>query len=203
MPTTVHQLFEQFNIDHFSRVQWGRRFVDNSKGIYIVSTSNQADQNLGTTPSPQFNDRAFTEWLNNCPRLTIDGIKPTIQILKNRLAEFWLPDENILYIGKADKRKNDDGLSSRVCEFYNPRMGKNAHSGGLWIRTLSMLHQATVYYCYCEHPLGLEEQMLEYFMTNVSTITLSRVRDKSLPLPFANRQLRPGRYKKHGLKNQQ
>lgn len=202
MPTTVQQIFKQFNIPHFARVQWGQRFIDNNQGIYIVSTSNQEDQNLGITPTPNFANRVFTEWLTNCPQLTVDRTRPTIAALQNRLAEFWLPDENILYIGKADKRKNDEGLSCRICEFYNPRMGNNSHSGGLWIRTLSNLSNTTVYYCYCNNPKGLEEQMLEYFMSNVSDSTLAQLRDQNLPLPFANLQLRPGRYKNHGLQNQ-
>jgi hypothetical protein len=202
MPTTVRQLFSHFNIDNFSRVQWGQRFDDNNKGIYVVSTSRLEDQHLGLTPTPLFNEPKFSEWLSNCPRLTIDGNRPTIEQLKNRLAEFWLPDENILYIGKADKRKNDDGLSCRIGEFYNPRMGNNAHSGGLWIRTLSNLHATTIYYCYSDNPKGLEEDMLEYFMNNVSDITLSQLRDRDLPLPFANLQLRSRICKNHGLENQ-
>lgn len=202
MPTTIRQLFTQFNIDNFSKVEWRQPFFDNNKGIYVVSTSHIEDEHLGLIPTPLFNEPKLTEWLFNSPGLTLDGNRPTTDQLKNRLSEFWLPDENILYIGKADKRKNNDGLSCRIGEFYNPRMGNNPHSGGLWIRTLSNLKTTTVYYCYADNPKVLEEDMLVYFMNNVSNTTLAQLRDKNLPLPFANLQARPGIRKNHGLKKQ-
>jgi hypothetical protein len=202
MPTTIQQLFTRFNIQNYSSKAWGERFVDHHEGVYIVSTSNSVSENLGTTPVPIFNDRSFREWLVNCPELTVDNVRPTIEVLKCRLSEFWLPDECILYIGKANKRKGDKGLSCRICEFYNPRMGNNSHSGGLWIRTLANLHNTRIYYCYSDKAKELEKDMLAYFMQNVSNSTLAQLRDPKLPLPFANLRFRPKVDKNHGIANQ-
>ena len=47
--------------------------------------------------------------------------------------------------------------------------------------------------------LEIEEGMLRFFCNNVLDATRSILRDKELPLPFANLQLRRGQVKNHGL----
>lgn len=202
MPTTVQNLFSEFGISTFIPIPWARRFEDKEQGVYIVSTSNNENSHFGVSPVPTFNEGKFKDWIDGHPDLRIDNNLPTVQTLKGRLAEFWLPDESILYIGKAEKRKNGDGLSCRVGEFYCEAMGNSAHSGGHWIKSLSNLSKTTIYYCHHNEPKKLEEKMLQFFMKNVSSSTLSRLRDKRLPLPFANLQLRPKVVKSHGLLNQ-
>ena len=60
----------------------------------------------------------------------------------------------------------------------------------------------TVYYAEIDYPEIVEREMLKYFMDNVSEQSLNNLRDKSLPLPFANLRYIPGRDKRHGLKHQ-
>lgn len=202
MPTTVQNLFREFNISTFVKIPWARKFKDDEQGVYIISTSDNENYNLGITPAPTFSDAKFRDWIAKHPKLRIDNNLPSVQLLKARLSEFWLPDENILYIGKAEKRKSGDGLGCRICEFYHQDMGNSAHSGGHWIKSLSNLINTTIYYCYSTKPKDLEEEMLIYFMKNVSEETLCQLRDKNYPLPFANLELRKGKRKVHGLKGQ-
>ena len=121
--------------------------------------------------------------------------------VKNRLAEFWLPDESILYIGKASTRKNGSGISKRIREYFSTTIGDGGpHSGGQWVKSLANLNTLTVYYGVCDDPNEIEVQMLQFFMCNVSKTTLEGLYDKRLPIPFAN--IKVTRNKSHGFKNQ-
>lgn len=201
MPTTIRQLFNQFDIFDFEQVKWGATFYENKEGVYVVSTSNNPDKNLGISDKPNFDDQQIKLWLSKLPNFQVDGVPATIENLKNRLIEFWFPDESILYIGKAPKRKSDSGISKRVTEYFTTIIGDGGpHSGGQWIKALKALNNYTVYYGACIKPADIEKEMMAFFMDNVSETTLTKLYDKNLPIPFANIKFTGN--KKHGLKNQ-
>ncbi len=88
---------------------------------------------------------------------------------------------------------------------YNENINKRLNSfnyftPGQWIKTLKALNTYSVYYGACDNPGDVELNMLEYFMSNVSKLTLSQLYDKELPIPFANIKFKGN--KNHGLKNQ-
>ncbi|MEI7962058.1 MAG: hypothetical protein WCI04_07015 [archaeon] len=205
MTTTVKKLFNKFGIAEFYQVQWNTTFNETEQGVYIVSTSNDADKNLGITDKPTFDDQQIELWISKLPDFKVDGITANLKIVKNRLTNFWLPDESILYIGKAptriSKKGIKSGISKRVSEYYKTKIGnRSPHSGGQWIKALKDLNTFTVYYGCCNKPAETESKMLEFFMSNVSKSTLSKLHDKDLPIPFAN--LKFSIDKKHGLENQ-
>jgi hypothetical protein len=201
MATTVQQLFDKFEIQKINKISWGTAFSENEQGIYIVSTSTNPDKHLSLTNQPEFDDGQIKLWLDKLPNFLVDQVKANPTILKSRLAQFWLPDESILYIGKAPKRKNGSGISKRVMEYFSTIIGDGGpHSGGQWIKPLKALNTYYVYYGTCDNPAVVELQMLEYFMSNVSKLTLSNLFDKELPIPFANIKFQGN--KNHGLKNQ-
>lgn len=199
--TTVRQLFNNSGILDFDQVKWGTTFCEKEQGVYVVSTSNEPDKHLGITDKPNFDDQQIELWISKLPDFQVDGVPATLTNLKNRLTEFWLPDESILYIGKAPKRKSNSGISCRVMEYFTTIIGyRSPHSGGQWIKTLKDLKSYTVYYGACNNPAGIKKEMMSFFMGNVSEATLSKLYDKQLPLPFANIKFNGN--KKHGLKNQ-
>ena len=199
--TTVRQLFNHSNILEFGKVKWETTFYEKRQGVYIVSTSSDPDKHFGITDSPNFDDQQIKLWLSKLPNFQVDGVPATLTNLKNRLAEFWFPDESILYIGKAPTRKNGSGISKRVIEYFTTIIGNGGpHSGGQWIKALKDLNKYTVYYGACNKPTDIEREMMSFFMDNVSEVTLSKLYDKQLPIPFANIKFTGN--KKHGLKNQ-
>lgn len=203
MTTTIQRLFNHFNLKEYHRICWATRFAERRQGIYIVSTSDQADRHNGISKEPQLSNTIILKWIEKLPNFRLDNVVPTLQTLKLRLSEFWLPDESILYIGKAPTRKNGSGISKRVTEYFDTVIGDGRpHSGGQWIKALSNLSSLFVYYAPCDKPTEMEERMLEFFMNNVSPKTLGQLKDKDLPLPFANLRYKPSIDKKHGLKNQ-
>lgn len=201
MTTTVGQLFRKFDMVEVKQLKWGTMFNEKQQGVYVVSTSDDPEKHLGITDHPIFDDRQINLWIDKVPDLQVDGVPATLTRLKNRLADFWFPDESIIYIGKAPRRKNESGIGKRVCEYFSTRIGdRGPHSGGQWIKTLKNCATFTVYYSRCEDPTEIEKEMLYYFMDNVSKTTLALLYDKKLPIPFANIRLTGN--KKHGLKNQ-
>jgi len=59
------------------------------------------------------------------------------------------------------------------------------------------------YWIECDNAYTLEQDMLNYFMDQVSKESRNNLFDPSLPLPFANLEIKiPSlRRKKHGIKN--
>lgn len=142
---------------------------------------------MGIADRPNFDDQQIKLWIGKLSKFQVDGNLATLTNIKNRLDDFWLPDESILYIGKAPTRKSESGISKRVSEYFTTIIGNNGpHSGGQWIKALKDLNTFTVYYAACDKPGEVEHKMLEFFMSNVSTTTLANLYDKQLPVPFAN-----------------
>ncbi len=201
MTTTVRQLFNDFNIMDLHQVKWGTTFYNNEQGVYVVSTSNNPDKHLGTIDHPNFDEQQIKLWIDKLPYFQVDGVQATLKNVKNRLSEFWFPDESILYIGKAPERKSGSGISKRVIEYFSTIIGNGGpHSGGQWIKALKDLGNFTVYYGSCNNPAFIEHKMLEFFMKNVNKTTLLKLRVKELPIPYANIKFTGN--KNHGFKNQ-
>jgi hypothetical protein len=201
MPTTICEILNAHNIEIANCVPWGTSIHDNNEGVYLVSTSGEPRKNLGITEEPLFDDFQIELWINKLDNFLVDNAPATVKSLKDRLKRFWLPDENILYIGKAPKRQNSGGIGKRIKEYHSTEIGDGGpHSGGQWIKILANITKLYVYYGYSDKPGTAEKMMLRYFMRNVSYLTLARLYDKELPLPFANINLSGN--KKHGLKNQ-
>lgn len=203
MPNLVSDLFKENGIKTFSKVKWDEKIDSQNDGIYVISLSSDPNQNFGLSDSPNFSDLKIKQWLDNVPNFQIDDKKPNLEIVKNRLLEFWQPDENILYIGKAPRRSNNKGVGNRVSEYYRTILGNGSpHSGGQWIKTLANLKDAYVYYGFTKNPMEIEFNMLTNFMSNVSETTKEKLRDSVLPLPFANIRYKTRVDKNHGMKNQ-
>ncbi|MCH7974752.1 MAG: hypothetical protein IH949_12880 [Bacteroidetes bacterium] len=203
MPNLVSDLFNENGIKSFSKARWNEKIDSQNEGIYIISLSSDPNQNIGISVSPNFSDLQIQQWINKVPNFLIDEKKPTLDLVKNRLLEFWLHDENILYIGKAPRRSNNKGVGNRVSEYYRTILGNGSpHSGGQWIKTLANLKDAYVYYGFTKNPTEIEFNMLTNFMSNVNETTKEKLRDTDLPLPFANIRYKTGVDKNHGMKNQ-
>ena len=182
---TAKELFDQIGIQSFQSVKWGCPVPCMGQGIYIVSSSAKADVENASPVAPLFDDAMIQRWIDRLPLFTLDGVKPTVESLKERLSEFWYPKENVLYIGMTTS-----SLQGRVSDYYYTPIGaKRPHSGGQWIKTLANLEQMHVYYAPSSQPKADEYAMLAYFFS------------KAGELPFANLEGPNGR-KRHGMQKQ-
>ncbi|MBL0065795.1 MAG: hypothetical protein IPP38_12450 [Bacteroidetes bacterium] len=91
MPTTVQQLFRKFEIQEIKKISWGTAFSEKRQGIYVLSTSSNADKHLSITNQPTFDESQIKLWISKIPKFSVDEEKANSIILKNRLNEFWFP----------------------------------------------------------------------------------------------------------------
>ena len=201
MPTSLKNLIENFNLSPAKSVKWNETPTTEEEGVYIVSTSNNPEKNNGIYKRAPISKDIINKWITKVDGFELDKINTyNSDKVINRMSQFWLPDENILYIGKASKRKSGSGIATRVDEYYRTAYGaKSPHAGGHWLKSLTILNELFVYYSICENPEKVEEDMLRFFCKNVSETTKINLKDPNLPLPFANLRLKRGQDKKHGL----
>ncbi len=70
-------------------------------GVYVVSVTESLYTYDGKLIDAPLAVAEFERWLGVCPQLTLDGVRPTVQQLMDRIRRFWIPDEVILYIRLA------------------------------------------------------------------------------------------------------
>jgi hypothetical protein len=201
MPTTINELIEHFDLTKSKRVQWGEKIPTEGEGIYIVSLSKDAELNNETLDKIPVSKEILDEWVKKVNGFKLDKVLTFDKDkIIDRLSQFWLPDENIIYIGKAPLRKNGKGIGNRVKEFYNTDYGeKRPHAGGHWIKALTVLNDFNVHYILCDNSGEIEIKLLKYFIDHVSYKSKKILKDKELMLPFGNLELKKGQIKKHGL----
>jgi hypothetical protein len=194
MPTTVTNAFAASGLTPQNPVRWGDKLSTKASGVYIISlTPSQSDLADTLTDIP-LEREAFESWLGVCPELKLDGKRPTIDELMDRIDGFWLPDEVILYVGLATS------LRSRLRQYYTTSIGaRRPHSGGYFLKLLSNLNQLWVHYAETTDQREAENQILEYFCGQVSQESKQILHDPAHPFPFANLEWPPHVRKQHGL----
>jgi hypothetical protein len=187
-------------------VRWCQPLPDQRCGVYVVSLSvSSTDKYDCLLRNAPIDVGKVQAWIENVPRLRLDLLPPTPEKLTERLSRFWLPDESILYIGKAGPSASRH-LSKRVDEYYSTPLGDSGpHAGGRWIQTLlpSVLENLRVYWAATSDPVGAEDALMRTFIHNVSIQTRESLHDPNHPFPFANLEYRTGGrrcIKNHGIK---
>ena len=198
MPSSVSDLLETVEINLTGSVRWNDPIESNKCGIYIVSLSKSPSENCSILKSVPIDLEIVNKWSQVCGlKLDFDS-NPSAEAITQRINEFWLPDESILYIGQTTRQF----LNRRINQFYRHKLGNSSpHRGGHWLKTLSILSRIFVYYAETNNPKKVEQQLIEAFADGVSSNTIKLLRDSEHPFPFANLELRKER-KSHGIRNQ-
>ena len=183
MPSTVLDLLESNSINLTGSVRWNEPVRSKEKGIYVVSLSRNPGENRGVMKSAPLENKTIEKWFRQCHLELKDDPNPTVKAIEQRISEFWLPDESILYIGQTTLQN----LNQRINQFYKHKLGKSSpHSGGHWLKTLSNLDSTFVHYAETRNPKEVESILIETFVKRVSLSTKRIVRDRERPYPFAN-----------------
>jgi hypothetical protein len=163
--------------------------------VYVVSLSQDPNANAGLRARAPIDRNSIQQWISRVPTIELDRSEATVEGIIQRLREFWLADESILYIGKATP------LQSRIKAYYDTPLGnRGPHAGGHWIKTLSILRKTFLHFAEVADCERSEAELLRAFVAGVSRATRQRVGDP--PLPFANLEFREGkrkRRKRHGI----
>lgn len=212
MPTTVENLFDHFGLTLHGQTRWGQRIRFKKCGFYVVALSDKFDQSTCSN-KPELNNEEIVKWINvinsGGKSIIIDKVVADLASIRNRLEQLWLPDETILYIGKAGPNKRRT-VEKRLHEYFDTKFGsKKWHAGGHWLNSLKNLDSLNIYYTsYQDLDIDvIEEQMISYFMQNVSETTKKALHDPDNCYPFANKEvhfktLNMKIRKNHGFENQ-
>lgn len=196
MPSSIRTLLEASGLLHAGVVPWAHTVPVEGPGVYLVSLTHDTDTAAGALPSALINLATVEELLQERPELTVDNIRGTAATLSARVGEFWLPDENILYIGLAGT-----SLETRVKQFYSTKLGRRSpHAGGWFLKLLANLGDLYVHYATADDVEQAEDRMLAAFVVGVSPGTKERLRDPDHPFPYANLEWPKGVRKSHGIR---
>src|SRR3954464_1305975 len=165
---------------------WARPVPSRRPGVFVV----ELPRELHDAPVDIV---ALRRWCEHSPTMTLDGEKPTPEEIAKRLHEFWLPDEPVLYVGRSAKTNN-----ARLPAMYATPLGDaRPHSGGHWLRTLSVLSELRVWWA----DTDAHEEYEDALIGEVAKRNAALGRDAATGglLPFANLVTPDGITKAHGL----
>jgi hypothetical protein len=180
MASTVNALFDAAGVLRLGAVPWRVRVPSEAPGVYVVSRS--ADPDAVTSGRASIDSVAVQQLLNARVGLMLDGERPSLESLSERLTSMWLPDEPVIYVGLAGT-----SLRTRMGQFYGTRLGaRSPHAGGWPIKCISDLSATWVHFGECTDVKDAELKMLDAFMSAMTSESRASVIDPELPLPFAN-----------------
>ncbi len=157
-------------------VLWGRPVVGSSPGVFVVELP-------APTPKVSIDPDAIREWLARAPDLLLDGKRPSVAELQTRLASFWVPSQQIIYIGSSQK-----SVAARIAGMYKTPLGeRRPQPSGFWLKTLHDLGRARIWWAPAPDPDLYEDMLLEAFMKAAGT------------LPYAVLATPSGATRSHGL----
>jgi transcription elongation factor GreA len=167
---------------------WGRRVPSGLPGIFVVELP-------AGMPDAPVDIIAVRHWLEHVPNMTLDGERPTPEDVAKRLHEFWLPNEPVVYVGRSPKQ-----IGARINSMYATVLGDaRPHSGGHWLKTLSMLPELRIWWAETD----AHEEYEDALLAEIASRSAGTGRDASTGalLPFANLVTADGVPKAHGLLN--
>ncbi len=197
MPSSVADVLAAAGLGPGGVVGWGDQVPERRAGVYVVAlTEDPSSTAGGLLASPPLSFDAIERWLHVRPELTLDGDRPTVHQLADRLKSFWMPDEAIVYIGLTTRP-----LCKRVVEEYykTPLGAKRPHSGGYFLKALGDLSRFHLHFAAADDPGSAEAAMLGAFCTSVSEATREALLDPAHPFPFANLEWPRGTRKDHRI----
>ncbi len=194
MPSTVNALLDSASLTWTGAVPWSTKVPLDQPGIYIVAVS-ESLHDTATLDGSQIFLPAVEALLDTRAELQLDGRRPSVEQLAERLQSMWLPDETVVYVGLAGT-----SVAKRIEQYYKTALGARApHAGGWPLKTVACIDRLWVHYAACKTVDVAERAMLETFINNVSISSRTASCDPNLPLPFANLTLPDGPRKRHGI----
>ena len=179
MAFSAVELLRETRMDPAGPVTWGARVPCRVPGVYVIETPDPLE-------AAPLDARAIAAWIERVPSLRVDGVRPSVAVLAERLASFWIPNEAAVYVGLAGT-----SVARRVGQFYRTPLGDpRPHAGGHWLKTLAGLETFRVWWSRTDDPASAEDALFTAFALR---------HGGGLVLPFANRQTARGVRKPHGI----
>lgn len=184
MPISAGELLKTVGLEYASYRALEDPIEDESadkSGIYIITFP--PNKNAPYKMNDYIHEPFVKEWVNRVMinEFSTNPIKNggfDSNKIKNELSTYWLPKEEILYIGRAVKEgKKGSSIKKRVRNLFLHEIGnRGPHRGGQWLKTIKNWQQLYVYWAPTRDAIKLEKELINNFRDNSA---------KSLP-PFAN-----------------
>jgi len=187
-PIAGSELMRSMGLDVDGPALWGSPAPGRGPGVFIVELSAPVDE-------APIDTEAVRRWLERVPALTVDGERPTPHQLARRLAEFWLPGEQVLYVGRSRRT-----VAARVAAMYATDLGDDKpNPGGYWLKALYGMSKARIWWATTEAHEEYEDELLAQLAQHFGVDEATGQR--TLGLPFANLITSDGRAKVHGIEH--
>ncbi|BCW69965.1 hypothetical protein [Arthrobacter sp. NicSoilB8] len=197
MAISVQELFGLCDPTTTGTVKWKQPVPLDVPGIYIVSTTADEADGIGSHPEYEADFAAIARLLKLCPDIRVDGRLANESQVAARLGDLWVPNASVLYVGLAST-----SLRGRVGSYYTTKLGKTSpHSGGWWLKTFLHLDDCHVHFAACNNVDKQEQSLIKAFSKSLSPSQKAQLFDPERVAPFANMEVRRGVYKHHGLSN--
>jgi transcription elongation factor GreA len=132
---------------------WGKPVLGSSPGVFVVELPSP-------TPKVSIDPDAIREWLRRAPDLRLDGKRPSVAELQSRLASFWVPDQQVIYIGSSQK-----GVGPRLAGMYRTPLGeRRPQPAGYWVKTLHDLSKCRIWWAPASDPDIYEDMLVDAFV---------------------------------------
>ena len=134
------------------------------------------------------------KWIERLEGLRLDGERPTSKELAARLAAFWLPSSQVLFVGSTDQ-----SIAGRISALERHVLGdRRPHASSQWLKTLRV-DGLRVWWAKTDAPEEYEDALLAAFGETVPPAERAALFDQSVLLPFANLRTPSGDRKKTGI----
>jgi transcription elongation factor GreA len=167
---------------------WGRPMRASGAGIFVIELPNPP----ATAPIEL---TRVGKWIESVPGMRIDGAEATSRAVAARLAAFWIPSTSVLYIGTSQQ-----SMAARVGAIERTVLGdRRPHAGGHWLKTLTGLERARVWWARTDATEEYEDALFGAFAAAIPEADRERLHDATVVLPWANLRSTDGERKAHGL----
>jgi hypothetical protein len=175
MASTVNTLFDAAGVMRLDAVSWRVSVPSDVPGICIVART--PDPAVLVSGPADIDSAAVQQLLDTRAELLMDGQRPSLEGLSERLASMWLPDVPAIYVRLAGTSRR-----TRIGQFYSTRLGaRSPHAGGWLIKCIRDLSTTWVHFGECTDVKAAELKMLDKFMPAVTPEVRAAVLDRELP----------------------
>lgn len=168
-------LIRSIGLDVDGPTRWGGKPTTRKSGIFAVELPEPSEH-------CSIDIDEVRRWLERVPNLRMDGERPTQSTLAERMRSFWVPDQQLVYVGRTSK-----SLSARVASLYATDLGHaQPHPGGHWLKVLRDLPQLRVWWAETDAPEEYEDVLIEAFADSVPEAVRVNLPEGAPLLPWAN-----------------
>jgi transcription elongation factor GreA len=169
------ELLRSIGLDVDGPLRWGGQPSSRKPGIFAVELPEPSEHcNIDIDE--------VRRWLERVPDLRMDGERPTQSTLAERMRKFWIPNQQLVYVGRTTK-----SLGARVASLYATELGHaRPHPGGHWLKVLREVGQLRLWWAETDAPEEYEDVLIEAFAERVPDEARASLPDGAPVLPWAN-----------------